>query len=128
MEVSLGDFVFTVNKNSWNKFTRSVSWSWDKVADIRGFERQYYSKRVSPKFSLSGLVDARKEGGKPFAKLEEMADKGEPYILKDKEGYYRGKWIILSLSEDSDLLNINMGPDILNFKLEIERYEEYVRG
>lgn len=126
MEVNLGGFIFSVKKNSaWDKMTRARAWSYIKEDDIRGFERSYFKKRVTPKYTLSGLVDARKYGGRPFKKLEEMADKGLPYILKDEEGYYRGKWIVLSLNEESDLLNENMVPDFLNFRLEIEKYEEH---
>lgn len=125
MEVFLGDFKFDVNEKHWSKISRVKRWKWHKEPDIRGFERNYYEGQEGGKYTLSGTVDARKHGGKPFKKLEDMADKGVPYILKDNQGYFVGKWIIASLSENSDVLNKNMGPDIIEFTLEIESYHDF---
>lgn len=127
MLMSLGEFVFELGTLAPTNVQRELTVNWEKQNPYGGQPALQFTGIAGETLSMSGvLYPASKITGtaKDLQTIETMAKSGEDFVLAGGDGYVRGMFAILSLSETHTHLTPSGQARKIEFEISLERTDD----
>lgn len=121
--MALGAFRFGVNRASYQSFTRSAAWRWEKIDRIGRAPALQYLGPDADEITLEGVIYPHFNGGlRQMELMRAIAGTGQPMILVDGLGWVWQRWAITAVEETRSVLMADGAPLRIDFTISLQAY------
>ncbi len=121
--MALGSFRFGMNRASYQSFTRSAAWRWEKIDRIGRAPALQYLGPDADQISLEGVIYPHFKGGlRQMELMRAIAGTGQPMILVDGLGWVWQRWAITAIEETKTVFLADGAPRRIDFSITLQAY------
>lgn len=114
---------FSSGEAGMEVFRRRRSWRWPSQQPIGARPAHSYTGEGDETVTISGVVFPGQVGDKEsVARIEALADQGQPHPIADGDGQAYGLWVILSIEEERKGFYPGGTPRKVSWSLELEAF------
>lgn len=126
MLMSLGQFIFKLDKLSFNEIQRQRIWTYADNEVAAGRAQKQYTGVGSDTITLPGLIYEEYGLGRRYAidEIATMASTGQGFVLMDGSGYLYGVYVIDNIDETKTYLLNNGVPRKVDFTIKLSRTDD----
>lgn len=118
----LGDFVFELRTAPFEQKQRSTQYKWSSNNRIGQRPAHQSVGLGDDSLTLSGVLYHEVTGhSKDLNVLRELAEKGEPQVMVDDDGFLKGWWIIEQIDETGSVFFPDGQPRKIEFSLQLKQ-------
>lgn len=123
--MALGPYRFALNTAAYQTLRRKTQYRWAQQARlVQGLAHQYIGMG-NDTIDLQGVIYPHYRGGlSQLHQLRKQAQQGEPQLLVDGLGHVWGRWVVLGVDEDHEIMLANGQPQKVSFRLQLAKYVE----
>ena len=123
--LKLGNFAFSIDTAAYQRLNRSTAWTWASQARVGAHEALQYTGKGADTITLDGVIYPGWKGGTgQIEAMRAQADRHEPLILVDGNGFVHGRWVIESVNETGSLHALGGAPRRQRFTIQIRHYDD----
>ncbi len=123
--MQLGDYSFSLDTAAYQVLFRSTAYQWASQDRMGQRPSAQHLGCGAETMRLNGVIYPEYAGGlTQMDAMREEAEKGEPLILVDGNGYVWQQWCITSIEETQKVFNDYGEPKKVAFRLQLSRYGE----
>lgn len=121
--MALGAFRFGVNSASYQSFSRSAAWRWEKIDRAGRAPALQYLGPDADEITLEGVIYPHFKGGLRQVELMRLAaSAGQPMILVDGLGWVWERWVIVGVEEKKGVFMPDGAPRRIEFSVRLRAY------
>ncbi|MCF6219661.1 MAG: phage tail protein [Robiginitomaculum sp.] len=127
MLMQLGDFIFELATLAPDTLTRTVTANWPKQARYGGRPAAQFTGISGETVSVSGVIyplSGITGTAKDLNIINEMITDGEDYVLAAADGYIKGVFAVLSVTESHTYLDKAGAAQKITFTINLERTDD----
>jgi len=123
--MALGPYRFALNTVAYQTLRRKTQYRWAQQARLVQGPAHQYIGMGNDTIDLQGVIYPHYRGGlSQLNELRQQAQQGEPHVLVDGLGHVWGRWVVLGVDEDHEVMHANGQPQKVSFRLQLAKYVE----
>lgn len=123
MLLSLGQFIFSLSTVAYHDMQRKLDYKHPTSSRVGLRDAAQFAGVGDECISLNALVSHEFGSYKSLAELEEMAAKGEAYVLVEGTGRVYGQFVITSLTQSKSIFFADGLAKRIDFAMELKRVD-----
>lgn len=123
MMMALGLFRFGVSQGSYQTFTRSARFRWEKLDRVGRAPALQFLGPDADEVVLEGVVYPHFKGGLRQVELMRLSARlGQPMMLTDGLGWIWDRWSITAVEEKKSVFLADGAPRRIDFSIRLQAY------
>jgi phage protein U len=121
--MALGAFRFGINRASYQTFSRTAAYRWEKQARLGRAPALQFLGPDADEITLEGTIYPHFKGGLRQVELMRlMARSGQPMMLVDGLGWAWERWVITGVEERKSVFLADGAPRKIEFTITLQAY------
>lgn len=122
--LKLGDYPFSIDTAAYQRLQRTTQYRWAAQSRVGQHDALQFTGYGADQITLTGRIyPSWRSGPHQIRDMRATASRGEPLMLVDGNGYIHGRWVMLSVEEQSDIFAIGGVPRRQSFTLTMRFFD-----